>query len=122
MYAGVPSAMLATLASESSSFFVPAKDFTSPKSSTFTKSCRRPTRPRWDVGGLDVPVHQPGVMGFLERLTDLAENVDDARRGERPSRLHERVEIDPLQQLHHQIEPALLRSRRSRRAAPCEAT
>jgi len=105
MYAGVPSAMLATLASESSSFFVPAKDFTSPKSSTFTKSCRRPTRPRWMLAGLMSRCTSPA--SWLPRATSqIWRRMWTTRARERAVRCTSRVEIDPLQQLHHQIEPA----------------
>ena len=62
-----------------------------------------------DIGGLDVPMHEPRVVGFLQRIADLAKDVDHARRGERPIPAHQRVEIDPFQQLHHQVVPAVLR-------------
>ncbi len=46
-------------------------------------------------------------MRLRERVADLAQQVDRALRGQRPEPLHQRLQVEPVQQLHHVVEGAV---------------
>ena len=61
------------------------------------------------VRGLEVPVHQSLLVGFIERAADLAQDEDDAGCRLRTERRDERLQADAVEQLHHVVETAVLR-------------
>ncbi|MEJ2312066.1 MAG: hypothetical protein P8Y11_06725 [Gemmatimonadales bacterium] len=63
-----------------------------------------------DVGRLDIPVDDPARMGFGQGAQRLAQDVGDARRGQRPEALHELLEVHARQVLHRVVERVVRRS------------
>ena len=61
-----------------------------------------------DVGGLDVAVDQAAAMRLAERVADLPQQMDRPRGLERTEFPHGPLEADPVEQLHHVIEVAVL--------------
>ena len=65
-----------------------------------------------DVGGLHVTVHEPGVVGVLQRVEDVVEHESDQRRGQAQSLdacpLQQRLEVPPLKELHRKPVQACL--------------
>ena len=61
------------------------------------------------VRRLDVAVHQAVAVGVLQRRAGLAQQVHDPLRRERPVLPDQRFEVEPVQQLHHVVQPAVLR-------------
>ena len=61
-----------------------------------------------DVGRLDVPVHQAGGVGLLQRLADLPQDVNHPLLRERALPPHQGLEVHPFQQLHHEVERTVL--------------
>ena len=61
-----------------------------------------------DVRRLDVAVHEPAGLRLRERVTDLAEEVDDALGGDGPEAAHERIGVQPVEQLHRVVEGAVV--------------
>src|SRR5262245_1063576 len=55
-----------------------------------------------DVLGLEVPVHDPEGMRFVERATDLRQNSDHDLGVEWPGPCDELIQIHALEQLHHE--------------------
>jgi hypothetical protein len=53
-------------------------------------------------------MHQPVRMRVLERRADLAQDVDDPLRRLRPVLPDQSIEIEPVEQLHHVVQPAVL--------------
>jgi len=60
------------------------------------------------VRRLDVAMHQAVDVRILKRGADLAQDVDDARRGQRSVLSDQGIEIHAVEQLHHVVQPALL--------------
>ena len=53
-------------------------------------------------------MHQPVAVRVLERGADLAQDVDDPLRGQRPVLPDQGIEIQAVEQLHHVVQPAVL--------------
>ena len=53
-------------------------------------------------------MHQPVAVRVLQRGADLAQDVDDSLRRQRPVLPDQRIEIDSVQQLHHVVQPAIV--------------
>ena len=64
----------------------------------------QPEPPDVDVRRLDVAVHQAARVRLLQRLAHLAQDVDHAARGHRAVPPHQRLEVHPVEQLHHEVE------------------
>ncbi len=60
------------------------------------------------VRRLDVAMHQPVAVRVLERGADLAQEVDHPLRRQRPVLPDQGIEIQPVEQLHHVVQPAVL--------------
>ena len=54
-----------------------------------------------DVLGFDVPVHDLAVVGVGQHLADLGSDLPGARLGERAHPPQQRLEVLPLDELHH---------------------
>ncbi len=60
-----------------------------------------------DVRRLDVAVDQVSLMGLGQRMTDLPQQMHGARRRDGPEPLHQHIEIQPFEKLHHIVERAV---------------
>ena len=60
------------------------------------------------VRRLDVAVDQAVRVRVLQRGADLAQDVDDPLRRQRPVLPDQGVEVEPVEQLHHVVQPAVL--------------
>jgi hypothetical protein len=64
-----------------------------------------------DVGGLDVPVHEPGRMRGVQRARHLVDDVPRALRLHPPVRAQLLVQVRARHPAHHQVQPAVLLAR-----------
>src|SRR2546422_7051609 len=106
MNAGVPMILSAAVAATCPSATA-RRDFTMPKSRTFTKSCSRPMRQRWMFAGLTSRCTSPWACASA-RDAHLAQHVHRAGRRDRAEPLHQRLEVDSVQELHYEIERAVV--------------
>ncbi len=60
-----------------------------------------------DVRRLQIPVHHPRVVGCPEAVRHLGQDLQGAGQRQRPALVlvHQRLQIPPLEVLHHQVEP-----------------
>ena len=47
---------------------------------------------------------QATVVRFAERVAYLAQHLDDARRRDRAEPAHQRLQVEPVEQLHDKVE------------------
>jgi len=60
-----------------------------------------------DVRRLDVAMDQAARLGLRERVADLPQDVHHPFRRERSAAPDERLQVEPLEQLHHVVERAV---------------
>ena len=63
----------------------------------------RAARVHEDVAGLDVPVHEPGLVGGAERRRRLADDLERLVGGQAPPPLDPRLERLAVHPLHHDV-------------------
>jgi len=61
-----------------------------------------------DVRGLDVAMHEPDIVGVPEGVADVDQQARDALGIHRAGVLDQRLEIDAVEQLHHDVELAVV--------------
>ncbi len=54
-------------------------------------------------------MHEPALVRLRERFAHLEQDVNDARRRQRTVLLHQRLEIEPVEHFHHEIEGLVVR-------------
>ena len=60
------------------------------------------------VGRLDVAVNEPIRFGLRQRVAHLAQQIDHALGGSGAITLHQPLEVEAIEQLHHVIEAAIV--------------
>ena len=81
---------------------------TRPKSSTLTKSNVVPARLTTTFAGLMSRWTRPFACASASERADLAQEVDDPLRRQRPELLDQRLEVEAVEQLHHVVERAVV--------------